>query len=83
MNTEIIRFARAHRYALAEGFCDQHNDKEFKTALDNLPEDCKSHLDIWAAELSKAAGVTFDEAYSAYVNWLFKKEHERLSGANN
>ncbi len=82
MNPELIRYARRHRYEIAEGFCDEGEEaSEWQAAMEsvyeNLPLDQQELFDNEAEELSARAGIPLDEAQSALVNWIVKQFQAR------
>ncbi|MEI9961781.1 MAG: hypothetical protein WDM76_11790 [Limisphaerales bacterium] len=75
MNPELIRFARKHRYEIAEGFCAEGKEaeelqNEVSESLEKLLPNQQEFLDDLAEELSVHAGISLDEAESALANWI-------------
>jgi hypothetical protein len=76
-SAELIRFARRHRYHIAEGFCDSTIGGELENAIEDAIDDLASEerefLESRAADLSIAAGIPIPAAQSALLNWILKR----------
>jgi hypothetical protein len=87
MNPELIRYARRHRYEIAEGFCDEEPDRPVGNAIEAGFEKLSlKHQELFnkqAAELAKVAGIPFIEAWSALLNWILKKHLEIREAQRN
>ena len=68
MNPELIRYARNHRYQRAEGFCERLI--EAGEHLDSGDRDLIARETI---ELAEAAGISYEDAQSAIVNFALEK----------
>ena len=82
MNTELIRFAREHRYKIAEGFCLEGREAVewqdvVNSALAKFPA-LREKLEAEAEELANAAGITIEEAESALLNKIILAQLQSL-----
>jgi hypothetical protein len=86
-NAELIRFARLHRYHIAEGFADPNPGGELELAveeaIDDLSAEERDILDADAEKLSESAGIPLHEAQSALLNWIFKKHNDEWRAQEN